>query len=409
MIQISETIDRRSLEAAVLGSMVLYGSSETAEYAASELDGTEFMLPGHRAIFRAVGLMTQRGIPVDAITLADELIRVGDYEQAGGAAGLAEVFEAVPHSEHCRFYVQQLQALYRRDGLAVISERLKGLAQDPACDPSDTITMIVNELETMRAGTTRRSELITAAAALEAFDNRNKDPRQTISTGLSQLDRIFCGGLRPGQLVVIGGRPGFGKSALMGQMILNAGRSQRAGLMASLEMTAGEIAGRGLMTIDRRQFAQLPVWFAECSQFTKLEALLRLARRRHSIQLAAVDYLQLIETPIGRNELRERQVATMSRGLKRLAMELQIPILLGSQLNRESEKRGRPSLADLRESGAIEQDADIVVLLSGDAETDERELIVAKHRGGACGIVRATFDRPKFWFNDSVEPWTGSL
>lgn len=403
MNQGSETIDRRSLEAAVIGSMVLFGSTETAEYAASELDGKEFILPAHRVIFRAVVSMTQRGIPLDAITLADELVRVGDFEQAGGVLGLADIIEAVPHSAHCRFYVEQLQALYRRDCLAVVSERLKGLAKDPAYDPCDTITMIVNELETMRAGTTRSSELITAADALEAFDIRNKDPRQTISTGLNELDRIFCGGLRPGQLVVIGGRPGFGKSALMGQMILNAARSQRAGLMASLEMTAGEIAGRGLKTIDRRQFEQLPVWFAECSQFAKLEALLRLARRRHSIQLAAVDYLQLIETPIGRNDLRERQVATMSRGLKRLAMELQIPILLGSQLNRESEKRGRPSLADLRESGAIEQDADIVILLGGDTETDKRELIVAKHRGGPCGTVRTTFDRPKFWFNDFDE------
>jgi replicative DNA helicase len=121
--------------------------------------------------------------------------------------------------------------------------------------------------------------------------------------------------------------------------------------------------------------------------------------------LAAVDYLQLVESPKERNEMRERQVATMSRGLKRLAMELQIPILLGSQLNRESEKRGRPSLADLRESGAIEQDADIVILLAGDVETDQRELIVAKHRAGACGIVRAKFDRPKFSF--SCEPWLG--
>ncbi len=178
-------------------------------------------------------------------------------------------------------------------------------------------------------------------------------------------------------------------------------------MIASLEMTSGEIAERGLLTISRQRFAELPIHFSECSEFSKIVALIRLAKRRHSIQLAAVDYLQLIESPIGKNELRERQVANMSRGLKRLAMELQIPILLGSQLNRESEKRGRPSLADLRESGAIEQDADIVILISGDVETDERELIVAKHRGGPCGIVRATFDRPRFAFN--CEPWTGNL
>ena len=155
------------------------------------------------------------------------------------------------------------------------------------------------------------------------------------------------------------------------------------------------------------RFAELPLWFSEAFEFSKLTRQIRLAKRRHGIQLAAVDYLQLIESPTVRNDLRERQVAIMSRGLKQLAMELQIPILLGSQLNRESEKRGRPSLADLRESGAIEQDADIVILIAGDPESDDRELIVAKHRGGPVGMVRATLDRPKFWFH--CEPWTGKL
>ena len=161
--------------------------------------------------------------------------------------------------------------------------------------------------------------------------------------------------------------------------------------------------------MNRRRFTELPVLFAEASDFGKLASLLRLAKRRRGIQLAAIDYLQLMEGSTG-DDMRERQVAAMSRGLKRLAMELQIPILLGSQLNRESEKQGRPSLANLRESGAIEQDADIVILLAGNADSDERELIVAKHRGGPCGIVESTFDRPRFCFRDnSTEPWIGNL
>ena len=404
MNQASSTIDRRNIEAAVIGSMTLL--NEAAEFAAGELSGTEFALP-HRAMFRAVVSMTERGIPIDGVTLADELFKRGDFEQAGGAAGVAEVLEAVPHAAHCRFYVQQLQAIHQRDELRRLSDRLRLRAEDPTQCPSETIAGILNELEAIRAGNVRKSELITASEALDSMEQRAADPAGIVATGLSELDRQLCGGMRGGQLIVCGGRPGTGKSALMAQMILNAARHHRAGLIASLEMTSGEIAERGLKTIGRQRFAELPVWFSEASEFSKLVALIRLAKRRHSIELAAVDYLQLMESPIGRNELRERQVATMSRGLKRLAMELQIPILLGSQLNRESEKRGRPSLADLRESGAIEQDADIVILISGDVETDERELIVAKHRGGACGIVRATFDRPKFWF--SCEPWIGKF
>ena len=403
MNQASEIIDRRSIEAAIVGSMVLFDGQDAAEYAAGELTGVEFSFPDLQTQFRVVCEMTAAGVPCDVITLSNELAKRGQLN----AAAVAEVLEAVPHAAHVRFYVEQLLAIHQRDELRRLSDRLRLRADDPTVEPSETIAGILGELEAIRAGNVRQNELITAGDALQAMEQRAEDPAAVVATGLSELDRQLRGGLRPGQLIVIGGRPGLGKSALMAQIILNAARSHRAGLICSLEMTAGEIAERGLKTIGRQRFAELPVWFSEASEFSKLVALIRLARRRHSIQLAAVDYLQLMESPIGRNELRERQVATMSRGLKRLAMELQIPILLGSQLNRESEKRGRPSLADLRESGAIEQDADIVILLAGDVETDERELIVAKHRGGACGIVKATFDRPKFSF--SCEPWLGKF
>ena len=403
MNQASEIIDRRSIEAAIVGSMVLFDGQAAAEFAAGELTGAEFSFPDLQTQFRVVCEMTAAGVPCDVITLSNELAKRGQLN----AAAVAEVLEAVPHAAHVRFYVEQLLAIHQRDELRRLSDRLRLRADDPTVEPSETIAGILGELEAIRAGNVRQNELITAGDALQAMEQRAEDPAAVVATGLSELDRQLRGGLRPGQLIVIGGRPGLGKSALMAQIILNAARSHRAGLICSLEMTAGEIAERGLKTIGRQRFAELPVWFSEASEFSKLVALIRLARRRHSIQLAAVDYLQLMESPIGRNELRERQVATMSRGLKRLAMELQIPILLGSQLNRESEKRGRPSLADLRESGAIEQDADIVILLAGDVETDERELIVAKHRGGACGIVKATFDRPKFSF--SCEPWLGKF
>ena len=399
----AETVDRRNIEAAVIGSMVLFDGQDAAEFAAGELSGIEFSCPDLQTQFRVVCDMTAAGIPCDAITLSDELAKRGQFN----AAAVAEVLEAVPHAAHVRFYVEQLQAIHQRDELRRLSDRLRLRAEDPTFEPVETIDAILSELETLRAGNVRKSELISAADALKAFDGRNDDPAKIVPTGLCELDRQLNGGMRGGQLIVGGGRPGTGKSALMSQIVLNAARSHRPGLICSLEMTSGEIAGRGLKTIGRQRFAEMPVWFSEASEFLKLVALIRLAKRRHSIELAAVDYLQLAELPGAKDGLRERTVATMSRGLKRLAMELQIPILLGSQLNRESERRGRPSLADLRESGAIEQDADIVILIAGDVETDERELIIAKHRGGACGIVKATFDRPKFSFH--TEPWTGKL
>ena len=407
MIQPGQAINRRSLEAAVIGSMVLFEGQDAAEFAASELSGAEFLHDDLRIQFKVVCEMLAAGIPCDAITLGDELSKRGQFEAGGGVIGIAEVLEAVPHSAHVRFYVQQLQAIHQRDGIKRLSERLKRRAEDPTSEPSETIDATLMELEAIRAGRVRNNELLTAADALEAYDNRCKDPSAVIKTGIIDLDSRLRGGLRPGQLVVVGGRPGLGKSALMAQMIFNAATAGNAGLIISLEMSAGEHAERALSTIPRDRFATLPVCFSEASDFGKLINLTRLAKRQHGVAVVAVDYLQLIESTIGKNDLRERQIATMSRGLKRLAMELQVPILLGSQLNRESEKRGRPSLADLRESGAIEQDADIVILIAGDAETDERELIIAKHRGGSPGLLKMRFEGAKFSFTS--EPWIGNL
>jgi replicative DNA helicase len=396
---------RESVEAAVLGSMAL--QDDAAEFALAELRGDEFALPELRVMFTAIRRMHERGIPVDAITTAEELQSRSELEAAGGVLGIAGILEAVPHSAHCRFYVQQLQTLHQRDELRRLCERLRARAEDPTSEPSDAINAGLSDLEALRAGTTNHSDLKTTTEALEQLDFRTGETKELVESGLSELDRMLFGGFRAGHLIVIGGRPGTGKSALMMQMILNAAMAHRPGMIASLEMTSGEIAERALKTMSRQRFEALPLQFTECAEFAKLQSFLRLAKRRNRIKVAALDYLQLIESPRERNTLRSEQIAQISRGLKRMAMDLQLPILLGSQLNRESEKRGRPSLADLRESGAIEQDADIVILLSGDAESDERELIVAKHRGGPCGIVRATFDRPKFKF--SAEIWTGKM
>ncbi|MFN8707634.1 MAG: replicative DNA helicase, partial [Planctomyces sp.] len=345
MIRSTETTDRRLVELSVVGSMML--SEEAAEFAAGELNPMTFSFSDVRIQFQAVSEMLAAGMPCDPLTLAGFLARRGELAAAGGDDGIRESLTAVPHCAHIRYYVQQLSEQHRRDRLRLLSERLKSSAEDPACEPSETIDAVLSELESIRAGNIDQRELKTAADAVQEADHRNEDPGAVVATGLADLDRQLRGGLRPGQLIVCGGRPGTGKSTLMHQVILNAGRSGRPGLIASLEMSAGEIAERGLRSFSRDSFGKLPVHFAECSDFSKLTSLIRLARRRHSIEIVWIDYLQLLESPVGRNELRERQVASMSRGLKRLAMEIQVPILLGSQLNRDSEKRGRPSLADL--------------------------------------------------------------
>jgi replicative DNA helicase len=389
---------RRQIEQAVLGSALL--DADAAEIVLAECDGSEFLEPDVRVMLRQLRSMHERGAAIDWQLMADELTAAGKLADAGGYDGIRGAFEAVPHSAHVRYYIGKLRAHHQRTEFKALSERLSRSADDPTAEPSELIDRGLSGLEALRAGNTRESELIDAAAALAELDERQNDTAAVVETGLPLLDQKLNGGLRPGQLIVIGGRPGTGKSALMAQLVLNSARRGRPGLVCSLEMTAAEHAGRALRTIPRERFGGLPVWFSEASDFRKLVSLIRLAKRRHGIGLAAVDYLQLIESEQRRNELRERQVANMSRGLKRLAMTLRLPIVLGSQLNRESERRGRPSLADLRESGAIEQDADIVILISGDADSDALELIVAKHRGGPCGLVQTVFDGRQFRFRD---------
>lgn len=403
MIHESETINRRSLEAAVVGSMVLFDGRDAAEFAATELSGVEFSVPEFRTLFRATCDMTASGKPLDVLTISEELAKRGELQ----AAIVAEVFEAVPHAGHIRYYVQNLQAQHQRDELQRQSDRQKRRAEDQTCDPNDTIEMSQRELDAIRAGNVRQSELKTAADALRDADELNNNPAKIIPTGISGLDRQLNGGIRGGQLIVVGGRPGIGKSTLMTQIVLHAAKSDRPGVIVSLEMEAAEIGNRALQTIGRQRFAELPVFFYDKPDVSKIVSIIRLAKRQHAIELACIDYLQLLESPVVKNELRERQVATICRRMKLLAMELKIPILLGSQLNRGSEKRSRPSLTDLRESGAIEQEGDVVILIGGEMETDERELDVAKQRNGPPGIVQTMFDRPRFEF--SSQPFTGKL
>lgn len=404
----TESINRRNIEAAIVGCMAF--SAEAADLAVAELDGSEFSHVDLRVMFRAVRRMSQHGTAIDCLTLADDLVSAGEYETSGGSVTLGEVLDAVPHAAHVRYYCQQLVELHQRDSLRTAAELAVLKVTDLTCDTDEIAAKLLSDVEAIRAGAAKTSEFITTSQALHEYDQRQSNPEAVIPTGIRDLDRTLNEGFRAGQLVVVGGRPGTGKSSLMAQMIMRAAKHNRPGLFISLEMTGAEHAERALRSMSRQQFCGIPIEFSEAYDFQKLVSHIRLAKRRRNIEIAAVDYLQLIVGTQNKNETRERHIAAMSGALKRLAMELRIPILLGSQLNRESEKRGRPSLADLRESGAIEQDADIVILIAGSTDDHQRELIVAKHRGGPCGLIHVEFDAPRFLFTDPTsDDWSPNL
>jgi replicative DNA helicase len=408
MMQGKPAIDRREVELCVLGAAAL--DEEAAAFIVRELEPAAFSDSLLRRMFEVFRDGLRDGLPLnDPAILADRLIMGGCAPAAAGAA-VAEALESVPHAAHARWYVERLHGLVKRDRVRLLGERLQGSAHDPTTDSDELISealRILNGLQSGKAG----NELIDAAAALRQFDERGDLP--AIASGLTDLDSKLVGGLRPGQLVIIAGRPGAGKSCLLAQVILNVAESKRPGILCSLEMCPGELAGRALQKIERDRFQALPVWFAESSELHRIQGQIRAAVRMHGAELAAVDYLGLIESPRERNANRVEQVAAVTRSFKLLARELQIPILLGCQLNRETEKRGRPQLSDLRESGAIEQDADIVILINCPAgeQDSARELIVAKHRGGPCGKVEAIFNGPMFSFSAEAldHSWCDSL
>ena len=236
--------------------------------------------------------------------------------------------------------------------------------------------------------------------AVDELERRENNPTLIRKTNLIDLDRQISGGLADGQLMIIGDRPGSGKSVLGVQIAATFALRDEPALIASLEMMRGEIAGRLAESVNREELRHLPISIVDRTfGLNRIAAHIRLAAHRDGIRLCVVDYLQLIE-PDDRSANHERQVAETSRTLKRLAMETQVPIIACCQLNRASEREDRkPRLADLRESGSIEQDADIVGLLH--RTTENSELIVAKNRSGAPGVVQLTFRPECFRFENS--------
>jgi replicative DNA helicase len=379
------------------------GPVESQELAFAELTGREFSTPDLRRLFGVLRKARANGRPLNDPALMFDEARAAGFSSDDAGQAITDAMNAVPHAHHLAYYVQILKTEHQRDELRGLALRVAEKAGDRTAVPEETIGEALEELERLRAGSAAGG-LIDTEQAIAAFDAA-KDSAAAIATGFASLDRLLNGGLRAGQLAVVGGRPGSGKSALL-QQIANANAAAGRGVVfITAEMTAGELAGRGLKAIGRERFRRLPVWFGETADLGRLVAETRLAVRRNGVRLLIADYLQLLSDGLrGRNSVREQEVAAVSRALKRLAVESGIAILAAAQLNRASESKERPSMADLRESGAIEQDADLVLLLrAGDDDGSgvrEVELAVVKQRNGPRGKVDLQYCGRKFEFRE---------
>jgi replicative DNA helicase len=414
-------------EESVLGALML--SRDAINIVAEMgLTGAEFYKPAHQHIYEAIRALTSSGQPADVVTVADELRRAGLLDELGGSAYLLELQARTPAISNASKYAKIVQdtALARR--LIAVSSEIAEMAYTEA----DDVTRILDSAESKMFEVAERrvtdSTLPIPAILSDVMESlEDRFERNNVITGLPtgfpDLDELL-NGLQPSTLNIIGARPSMGKTALALCIATNVAKlSRKPVLFFSLEMGHQELAQRVLSLESKVDSKKLRTGQLDQTDWTKISnAIGRLevdllidenpnvtvmeirakARRTKSrfgeLGLIVVDYLQLMS---GSNtESRQLEISEISRGLKILARELEVPIVALSQLSRNLESRTdkRPMLADLRESGSIEQDADVVMFVYRDevynANTDDKaiaEIIVSKHRSGPIGTVRLVF------------------
>lgn len=413
-------------EQAALGSMML--SADAAATCLEILRPDYFTRPAHQEIFAAIGALTDRGEPADPITVKAELERRGTLPKTGRAEYLHTLIACVPSTASAGWYAQKVRECAIRWKLAEAGESIRQAALAGGGDLAERVDAAYRILDEA-AGTVApggaRSIADLVGPVLDALE-KGPDQVQSVRSGWSDLDELVPG-FRPGEMITVGGRPGMGKSVVMLNIAVRAGVTfGRPVLVCTLEMSAEECVER-ILSFDggvdlRRIRARLlddRDWDRLAGSHSRLTAagdlmidddpymsvqtirsdLRAMTRAGRPAELVVVDYLGLMGKR-GRSESREREVSEISRGLKLLAKEFKVPILVGSQLNRGPEMRSdhRPLPADLRDSGSVEQDSDVVILLYREdayeqetARAGEIDLIVAKNRQGPLGTATLAF------------------
>lgn len=411
-------------ERIVLGSMMT--SAETAAAAEGMLKSGDFYRPAHETIFTAIVDQQANGHPTDPVAMAERFISNGQITRVGGAEYLHDCFAAAPVGGSIGYYADIIarKAMLRR--LATVAAKVDhGIFGETLAEPGELMDFMREALAGIEdslshAEGPRRWKDIKAdvVAAVEKASTQEKLPG--ISTGIADLDHLLDGGWQPGQLIVIAARTGVGKSvATTGFAIHGAFKEGIPSAVFSMEMRDVEIGTRifaahgnsplhllktgkiegeawGELCVEMDKTEDAPLFIDDSANMTlaDIRSWSRKLHRQNGVKLVVVDYLQLVET--ARAENRQNAIAAVSRGLKLLAMELEIPVIAVSQLNRGPENRPnkRPTKSDLRESGAIENDADVIILIHRDDYYDpespragEADFIVDKNRPGATDTV----------------------
>jgi replicative DNA helicase len=440
-------------EAAVLGSMII--DPECIGEVVEQVSSDAFYRLEHQMIFDAlVGLyensrQVARGVAVDGVLIRDELERRGQLEKVGGVEYLARVMESVPSAANVMYYLGIVKdKMLLREVIAAAGEILEdaysktGQTNEKLDEAERRIFAVTDKKITGSASTLK--DLVTRA--YELIQKRTGGHVTGLATGLFELDALTCG-LQNGDMVIVAGRPSMGKTSLALNIAEHLGLVEKVPVgVFSLEMGWQQLAERflcGYSQIDAQlvrkgmlddeayrdlamacdELAQAPIYIDDTSSLTPLElrAKARRLKSLYDVRCIIVDYLQLMHVS-GRVESRQQEITTISRYIKALARELNIPVVVLSQLNRAPEGREghRPRMSDLRESGSIEQDADVVMLLHREdyyhrgepdyVPNNTAELIIAKQRNGPIGKVNLIFKEKFARFekaSTAVEPGVG--
>ena len=413
-------------EISVLGSVLM--SADAANVALEKLHAEDFYVPAHQLVFEVVQGLFDSTQPIDAVTVSEGLRRDGALDRIGGIEFLTGLIDAVPTTSNIEYYASIVEehALRRRlmrvgADIGVIA----GKTAEPIEEVVDQAEQAVFAVAERRVGDGLQQIDTLLGSALEEAEERHRNGADVagVSTGFRDLDRKLAG-LHPTNLVVVAARPGMGKSALGLNMAANVALAGNTVAIFTLEMSREEVVTRMLCAAGRIDSQKLRTGKLTENDFTKLSnaagalykqnifvddsagltvteirAKCRRLRRKPGLDLVVVDYLQLMSG--SGQENRQQEIAMISRSLKNLARELHVPIIAMSQLNRgvESREDKRPRLGDLRESGAVEQDADVVMFIYRDEYYNPdkieskgvAEIVIAKHRQGGVGRVDMTF------------------
>ncbi len=411
-------------EQAVLGSMLT--DSEAAASAIEVLRVEDFYREDHKAIYEAILNLYNRAEPIDIITLKAELTSIGKFEQVGGIEYLAELPEKVPTTTNAEKYIKIVEDKSMLRSLIKTANEIQALGYDPMQEVEDIVDSAEKKIFNLVQGrnqkgyTAVKDVLVESFALLEKLYNQ-KQHITGVPTGFADLD-YKTAGLHNSDLILIAARPAMGKSAFVLNIASYAAvKANIPVVIFSLEMSKEQMVNRILASeamVDSNKIrtgkiededwnkiaeatgilSEAPIFIDDTPgiSMTEIRAKCRKLKMEQNIGLVVIDYLQLIAGNSKRSGSREQEISEISRSLKILAKELNVPVIALSQLSRAPEQRPdhRPMLSDLRESGAIEQDADIVMFLYRDdyynEETDKKniaEVIIAKHRSGSVGTV----------------------